>query len=202
MMKLRFGPISPFVRKVRVAALETGLAAKIAPVPTNPADPSSGLRAENPLEKIPALITEEGEALFDSGVICEYLDSLHSRAKLFPREGKARWSALRRMAQADGLLDAAVLRMYERRRPEPLRSQEWDERQKGKVTRAIAAFENEAPSFAGFDIGLITLACALGYLDFRFADEDWRKNAPKLAAWFTEVSKRPSMTETVPKEAG
>lgn len=200
-MKLRYGPTSPFVRKVRAAAIEMGLESQIELVPTSPADPASGLSSDNPLEKIPTLITDEGESLFDSRVICEYLDSLHSGRKLFPPAGAARWTALRRLAQADGILDAAVLRMYERRRPEGGCSAEWDERQKGKVTRALAAFEKEAGSFTGLDIGLLTLACALGYLDFRFTAEDWRKDCPNLAAWYAEFVKRPSMQKTMPREA-
>ncbi len=198
-MKLRFSPTSPFVRKIAIQALETGIDSRIERIATNANDPASGLDKENPLSKVPSLTTDEGTVLYDSPVICEYLDSLHGGAKLFPAAGPARWTALRRQALGDGMMDAALLRRVESLRPKPEQSAAWDQRQKAKVTGGLDALEAEADSFGtGLDIGLITLACALGYLDFRFAAENWRQGRPKLSRWFEGFSKRPSFQATMP----
>ncbi len=199
-MKLRSSATSPYVRKVLVTAIELGLADRIERIPTVPADPASGLANDNPLGKVPALILEGGEALYDSPVICEYLDSLHDGAKIFPPPGPERWRALRQQALGDGILDAAILRMLETvRRPEELRWPGWIEHQAGKVSRALDRFEREAASLDGpLTIGQITAGCACGYLDFRFADDGWRATHPKLAAWYETFAQRPSMQETVP----
>src|SRR5215472_16829709 len=153
-MKLRYSPASPFVRKVLVQAMETGLASKIEQVPTVTSDPASGLVKENPLGKIPSLTLDDGSALYDSPVICEYLDSLHGGAKMFPASGPARWTALRRQATADGILDAAILRRYELLRPENVRWSDWDAGQTAKVKGALAALEAEADTLGStVDIG-------------------------------------------------
>jgi len=204
-MKLRYSPASPYVRKCLVFAHETGLAGRIETVPTVTADPGSGLAKDNPLGKIPALILKDGQVFFDSPVICEYLDSLHRRPKLLPARGKARWTALRRQALADGLLDASLLRRYESLRPASERSGTWDEKQKSVVVRTLDALEKEAkdlgkPAAKRTTLGHIAIGCALGYLDFRFAVEDWRATHPKLAAWYETFAKRPSMAATVPKD--
>ena len=145
-------------------------------------------------------MTDDGQALFDSRVICEYLDSRHDRPKLFPA-GPARWPALRRQAQADGILDAGLLARYETvLRPEERRWPDWIEGQKAKVARALDALEGEAESFNGsVDIGTIAIGCALGWLDFRYAADDWRAGRPRLAAWFERFARRPSLAATVPK---
>src|SRR5262245_48878495 len=204
-MKLRYSPASPYVRKCLVLAHEAGLAGRIQIVPTVTADPASGLAKDNPLGKIPALILKDGQVLFDSPVVCEYLDSLHRRPKLLPARGKARWTALRRQALADGLLDASLLRRYESLRPTSERSGTWDEKQKSVVVRALDALEKEAkdlgkPDAKRITLGHIAIGCALGYLDFRFAAEDWRAIHPKLAAWYETFAKRPSMAATVPRD--
>ena len=116
-MKLRYSPTSPYVRKVTVTAQETGVQPRIERVPTVTTDPASGLAKDNPLGKVPTLILDDGERLYDSPVICEYLDGLHGGAKIVPPAGPERWVALRRQALADGILDAAVLRLMETRRP-------------------------------------------------------------------------------------
>ncbi|MGH6932513.1 MAG: glutathione S-transferase N-terminal domain-containing protein, partial [Dongiaceae bacterium] len=136
-MKLRYSPTSPYVRKVTVSALETGLHDRVSRVPTVTADPASGLTRDNPLGKVPALLTDEGEALIDSPVICEYLDSLHAGPKLIPAAGPARWTALRREALADGILDAAILRLLEGRRAAGEQSAGWIEKQKNVIGRAF-----------------------------------------------------------------
>jgi glutathione S-transferase len=200
-MKLRYSPASPYVRKVIIVALEGGLAERIEKVPTAavPVKANEALQAENPLVKLPSLTTDTGETLYDSPVICEYLDSLHSSARLFPAAGPARWTALRRQALGDGILDAAILIRYETTvRPKELQWADWVDGQMRKVRGALDALEGERLGGA-FDIGTLTIGCALGYLDFRFPSEDWRKTRPKLAAWFGEISRRPSMKATEPQ---
>jgi glutathione S-transferase len=201
-VKLRYSPGSPYVRKVTVVAHETGLDAKIERVPTSvsPIKPSADYQKEQPLSKVPCLVLDNGEALYDSPVICEYLDSLHAGAKMFPPSGPARWTALRRQATGDGILDAAILLRYELLRPENIRWSEWTTGQMAKVQGGLAALEAEADKFgATVDIGTITIGCALGYLDFRFPDLGWRKTCPKLAKWYEGFSARPSMKATVPQ---
>ena len=203
-MKLHHHVTSPYVRKVMAVAIETGLEARLEPVTAmmTPVKPDADLARDNPLGKVPCLVTDEGVALFDSRVICEYLDSLHDGPKMFPPAGPARWSALRRQAQGDGIMDAAVLTRYETfLRPEERRWPEWIEGQKLKFRRALDSLEAEADAFGeAVDIGTITIGCALGYLDFRYQDENWRAARPRLAAWVERLSKRPSMVRTVPQE--
>ncbi len=200
-MKLRYSPTSPYVRKVSVTAIELGLGERIERVPTDTQDRDSGITEHNPLGKVPALILDDGGLLYDSPVICEYLDTLHDGPRMFPAEGPERWTALRQQALADGILDAAILCMIETvRRPEELRWQVWIDRQNAKVMRAIDQFEAEAEALEGpLTIGRIATGCALGYLDFRFPDLDWRAGRPKLAAWYEDFAQRPAMRETAPK---
>ena len=199
-MKLYFSPASPYARKVRVSALELGLAERIEllPVTLSPVSPNAQLREHNPLGKIPVLLTDSGEALYDSPVICEYLDALAGGGRLWPAAGPARWRALRRQALADGITDAAVLVRYEQTvRPEALRWSEWIEGQRLKIRTALAELERE--SLEGpFDIGAISIACALGYLDLRFAEERWREHQPRLAGWLATLAQRPSLASTTP----
>ena len=199
-MKLYFSPASPYARKVRVSALELGLAERIEllPVTLSPVSPNAQLREHNPLGKIPALLTDSGEALYDSPVICEYLDALAGGGRLWPAGGPARWRALRRQALADGITDAAVLVRYEQTvRPEALRWNEWIEGQRLKIRTALAVLESE--SLEGpLDIGAISIACALGYLDLRFPEERWRDHQPHLANWFAALAQRPSLASTAP----
>ena len=198
-MKLRYSPTSPYVRKVLVCAAERGLSEGIELIATKTGDPGSGLGADNPLDKVPALITDESMALYDSPVICEYLDSLPGGPALFPPAGADRWRALRLQALADGLLDAALACVMEGRRPENERSAGFVRFQKGKIDRALDEMDSDLSAFGdGLHIGSIAVGCALGYLDLRFADGDWRKDRPALAAWFEGFSKRPSMTATTP----
>jgi glutathione S-transferase len=201
-VKLRYSPASPYVRKVMVLALETGLAGKLEKVATtvSPTKPSQDVAKDNPLIKVPALVLDDGSSLFDSPVICEYLDSLHGGAKLFPASGAARWTALRRQALGDGILDAAILTRYESLRPDNLKWPDWTDGQMTKVRTALGVLEAEADKLGStVDIGTITIGCALGYLDFRFAGENWRATHPKLATWYESFAARPSMKETVPQ---
>jgi len=202
-MKLRYSPTSPYVRKVSVTAIELGLAARIERIPTDTQDRESGIAEHNPLGKVPALILEDGGLLYDSPVICEYLDSLHDGPKIFPAVGPERWTALRQQALGDGTLDAAILRMLELvRRPEKLRWEGWIKHQTAKMLRALDRFEAEVAALEGpLTIGRITAGCALGYIDFRAPELDWRAGRPKLAAWYETFAQRPAMQATVPQAA-
>ena len=203
MMKLYVSPASPFGRKASVVIAELGLGNRVIqePATVSPITRNADVARGNPLAKIPTLLLDDGSALFDSPVICEYLDSLSGSPRFFPAAGAAKWSALRRQALADGLMDAAILLRYEgAMRPEALRWAEWTAGQNTKVTSALDAMEDDAVALgAGFDIGHLTYACALGYLDLRFADLGWRKGRSKLAAWFETVNARPSMVATTPR---
>ena len=201
-MKLYTASASPFVRKVAIVIAELGLGSRIVqePVVVSPVSRNEGVARDNPLVKIPTLVLDDGSALFDSPVICEYLDSLSGTPRFYPASGPARWAALRRQALADGLMDAAVLLRYETfLRPEPFRWVDWTAGQQHKITNALDALEAEAAGFGdAFDIGHVASACACGYLDFRFAQLNWRDNHQRLAEWFAKVSQRPSVGATVP----
>ena len=200
-MKLHYSPTSPYVRKVMACAITRGLDGQIGRLPTNPHQSPPSLLADNPLSRVPCLVTDDGLALFDSPVICEYLDSLGDAAPLFPSQGAARWRALKLQALGDGILDAAVGRRGEQGKPREAARDAWMARQQAVVERALALFESDPPHRT-LDIGSIAVACALGYLEFRFADEPWREKQPKLAAWYAEFSRNPGIAQTAPKDAG
>jgi glutathione S-transferase len=204
-MKLFHSGGSPFVRKVMVLAHETGQVDKLEFLDgaTTPIDSNAELGKSNPVGKIPTLILDDGTALSNSPVICDYLDTQHGGAKMVPADGPARWQALQLQAISDGLMDAAVLNRYETMvRPEPLRWAEWSTGQLGKVDRVVDTLEAAADSLGDrVDIGTISVACACGYLDFRYADRNWRAGHPKLAAWFKNFEARPSMQATMPPKA-
>lgn len=198
-MKLRYSPTSPYVRKVSIVAIETGLDDRIERVRTDPWADDTDLGDDNPLGKIPALTTDGGEVLFDSQLICEYLDSLHDGRKLFPLAGGARWRALRLMVLADGTTEAARLQKVELRRPEADRSEWWMERQMTFTRRGLDALENGVADFDDdLTIGHVALGCLLGWLDLRFPGTDWRPARPRLADWYGEFAQRPSMLRTAP----
>ena len=192
-MVLRALPHSPYVRKVRVAAHELGLALEC--VEAHVFDPATPLLGENPLGKVPALVRDDGSVLYDSTVICQYLDTLHAGPRLFPPEGEALWQALRRNALGDGLSQAATWNIRERYRAEGERSPRYQGYYERTIDRCFAALEVEPPA-ARFGIGEIAIACAISYVDFRYPDRGWRTSAPKLGAWYDGVCKRPSMRAT------
>lgn len=202
-MTLFHNTLSPFVRKVMVLLHETGQQDRVAlqDCVLSPVSPSAELNADNPLGKIPALRLADGTVIHDSRVILEYLDHQHVGNPLIPREGSARWRRLTLASMADGIMDASVMVRYELvlRAPEK-HWDEWLEAQREKIRRALNLLENDAIAelTSHFDIASISVACALGYLDFRHPDMQWRSDNPKLAAWYAEVSQRPSMLETQP----
>ena len=198
-MILRSSPPSPFGRKCKLAIAILGLGDKIEMVKADTMDPQDSLRQQNPLGKIPILITDDGLELYDSPVICEYLDSIAGGGKIFPN-GEARWGALRLQALGDGMMDAGLLQVYEARyRPEDIHHQPWLDMQAEKVERGLTWLEANTPETGDTPtIGDITLACALGYLDFRF-DRLWRKDRPKLVAWLDAFAEKvPAFAETTP----
>ena len=202
-MKLHSNPASPYGRKVKVVAHETGLFQRLAihNLQTSAVGPDLGLVADNPLGKIPCLVLDDGGALYDSRVICEYLDTLHEGRAAVPRGRRRALGGVAAAGAGDGIMDAALLARYETfLRPEELRWPAWVDGQLDKVQRALDRIEAvEAPGFGGrVDIGTITIACALGYLDFRFATLGWRERRPALAAWFEDFAARPSMQATAP----
>ena len=199
-MKLYRSPTSPYVRKVTALIAEAGIAGvDLIPVAGNPVDPGSMPVDQNPLGKIPALVTDDGQAIYDSRVICRYLDST-AGAGLYPPAPRL-WQTLTLEATADGILDAAILMVYEARvRPEDRQFDAWTEGQWAKIARSLDTLERrwmdhlEGP----LDMGQIAVACALGYLDFRHSARAWRAAHPDLAAWEAEFSARPAMTATQP----
>lgn len=200
-MKLYYSPTSPFVRKVNVFAIEAGLDKQIEWVKTNPWQAEDILTAENPLSKIPTLITDDGMVIYDSSVICEYLDSLHSGEKLIPQQSESRWQVLRLQALADGILDSGILRFLEKKRDPEKRSVDWDATQKDSVERGLDYLENTVSDWGdNLDVGVLSIACVLGWLDFRFSNENWRPNRSRLSSWFEQFSKRTSMAQTMPAE--
>ena len=219
-MKLYFSPFSPYVRKCLVVGHELGLGARITLLSSSvhPVTRDVSVIALNPLGKVPTLVTDDGEALYDSRVICEYLDAL-AGGRLFPPSGPARWQALTLQALGDGILDAALLARYEDvARPEAIRWPEWRAGQLDKIATSLAALERgldvvAKEGMAGdatehktdrgkrsasalsdrADIGTIAIGCALWYLDVRFADLGWRDRNPLVARWYAAFSQRPSM---------
>jgi glutathione S-transferase len=199
-MKLHWSPRSPFVRKVMVVVHELGLADRVACVRTVAAStkPHAGLMQDNPLSKIPTLVLDDGTVIYDSPVICEYLDSLDGDPKLHPSRPKARLAALRRQALGDGFLDMLVLLRDERMRANPSDVHKASAAvRKAAVLKSLEA-EAAALSAAPFGIGHVAIGCSLSYLDFRFADEDWRKGHPRIAEWHSTFATRPSMRATEP----
>jgi glutathione S-transferase len=201
MMILRSSPSSPFGRKVRIAVSLLGFDGDVKIEPADTTDVNDSVRAQNPLGKIPVLIAEDGVAYYDSRVILDYLDDRAGGGKILPREAKVRLAALRLQALCDGILDASILTIYETRwRKTEAREPKWLEHQAGKVTRALAALEATPPALdAGLpNVGQITLACVLGYRDFRFGTS-WRGDHPRLVAWLDNFAARvPAYAATKP----
>jgi glutathione S-transferase len=203
-MKLYYSATSPFVRKCLVSAHELGLRERIELLPAapHPVNRDRALVVCNPLGKVPTLVADDGAVLYDSRVICEYLNALGD-GHLIPREHAARWPIYRDEALADGMLEAAVLVRYETfARPEPLRWKDWIDGQMDKVTCGLAEIERRANLLdQRIDLGTIAIGCALGYLDFRYGALGWKNTYPKTAAWFARFAARESMLSTAPPAA-
>lgn len=201
-MKLHWSPKSPYVRKVMVCAHELGLVDRLELVRSVAAmlKPNPQIMRDNPLSKIPTLVFDDGRTLFDSVVICEYLDTLAGGHRLFPAQGDARWQALRWHALGDGLLDALILWRNEREREVPLQALMEAFGLKTGAALDLLDGEADALALAPLSIGHVTLGCALGYLDYRFADLGWRAHAPALARWHAALAQRPSFLATEPAE--
>lgn len=200
-MKLYYSPTSPYVRKVSIVLHDTGLidSVELEKAQGSPFDSSAMPLAQNPLGKVPALQRDDGPALYDSRVICRYLDSL-AEAGLYPNDSRL-WDVLTIEATADGILDAALSAVYEGRlRPEDKQMPGWVDAQWGKIERAIAALNSKWISHLSGpeNIGQIAVACALGYCDFRLSDRNWREKNPALAVWFDRYSARESFQKTQP----
>jgi glutathione S-transferase len=200
MMILRSTPPSPFGRKVKLAASLLGLSEQIKIVPADTNDDNEPLRQQNPVGKIPALVLEDGSSLFDSRVILEYLDHLAGGGKIIPADFKKRIDALKLQALGDGLMDASILIVYEGRyRPAEKHEQKWLDLQQGKIDRTLAALEASPPALdSPPTVGQITVACALGYREFRFPGT-LQKSCPRLTAWLKDFAARvPSFEATSP----
>ena len=195
-MKIYFSTTSPYVRKCLVVAHELGLNEQMQLLPSNagPVQRDQEIILSNPLGKVPTFFTNDGQVLYDSRVICEYLDTL-AGGTLFPRVGKQRWETLTLQSLGDGILDACLLARYEDvARPEVLRWAEWRAGQLDKVSTSLAHLETQSEWLHGrVDIGSLTIGCALWYLDLRFSELAWRSTYPNVAAWYAVFGQRPSM---------
>jgi glutathione S-transferase len=201
-LTLFFSPTSPYVRKVMVLLHETGQLDSVTlhGITLTPVNPSAELNDYNPAGKIPALRLADGSVLHDSRVILDYFDHQHGGEPLIPRFGPTRWRRLTLASLADAVLDASILVRYETfLRPEDKRWDDWVLGQCSKIDRALESFEQAADELGdSFDVAAISAACALGYLDFRMPDLNWRRDCPKLATWYSTASQRPSLLATAP----
>ena len=201
-MTLHWSPRSPYVRKVMIAAHEMGLQDRLHIVRTvvGGTTPHRELMRVNPLGRIPTLELEDGTVVYDSPVVCEYLDTLHDGPKLFPSAWPERLAALRRLALGDGMLDSALPWLSERFRPADKQSQPHMKLWRAKLVACVDALEAEADALASdaFSIGHIAIGVALGYLDFRFGELAWREGRPKLAAWQAAFDARPAVRANLP----
>ncbi len=199
-MKLYISLTSPFAHKVRMVVLEKGLAGKVDNVPVIPWDNPPGLVDKNPLGQVPVLVLDDGEAVFDSRVICAYLDQLASEPQLLPASGFDRTRVMRMEALADGMTDAAVAVFVARKANAEEPDTPQIERQLGKITDSLDVMQTGLPSFEReLNLGKIAYAATLAYLDFRFDELNWRSRVPQLAGWFGTFAAWPSMIETVPQ---
>jgi glutathione S-transferase len=185
---LRTSLTSPFGRKVRMAVDVLGLSGRVMLMPADPLDENDTLRQQNPLGKMPCLVRGDGDAIYDSGVIIEFLQDVAGSDRLLPARGDARIQALTRARLADGILDASILVVYDNRfRPGEPPAERWLAHQRGKINRGLAAFAAAPPDPEKTDIVSIGLSCALGYLDWR-KQVDWRAAYPGLVEWLSRFS--------------
>ncbi len=199
MMKLYYSNTSPYSRKVRVVIREKGLTDLVEEIPCNPFEEVPALLLANPLGKIPTLVTDSGDSIYDSPVISEYLDALDSEVTLLPSSGVERWQVLRWQALTDGILDAAYNVVMERRRPETEQSESWIQHWSLDIDRTVQQADVDLTKMSDtISLAQIGLGCSLGYLNFRLSEIDWQQDCPGLAQWYKEFVVRPSMIETMP----
>ncbi len=196
-MKLLYSKASPFARKVRACAAALRIDGRIELIEVDVTDPPASLTDANPLAKIPTLITEDGFAIFDSPVICEYLNGTSDAIPIIPASGAPRWLCLRLEALGDGLMDAAVGRRQLLGTGRLSADHELPERRRAAILRTLDSLEREKLSLH-IDVGVLSIACALGYLDLRFATEDWRPGRPRLTQWFASISEHECLSSTRP----
>lgn len=199
-MKLYYSTTSPYVRKVRVVAREKGLADSIEEILSNPHERPPELQRVNPLGKVPALLLDDGTALYDSPVICEYLDSLNDTVQLIPSD-ESRWAVLKAQALADGVFDVAVSAVLETRRPANEQSPSAIEHWQNQMRAAVKEMAVQLPALPGeLSLGHLSFAVALAYLHFRHPDLEWPSFAdPALVSWFDDFKQRPSIQQTAPE---
>ncbi len=198
-MQLYISPTSPYARKARIVVLEKGLAEQVQITPVNPWESPVELTARNPLSQVPVLVLDNGETLYDSRVICAYLDELNTTPRLVPAGGFERILVMRMEALADGMTDTAVNVLLARRDNEGKPDTPAIERQLGKILAALRVMEEGVSGLSGqFNLGTIAYGTALSYLDLRYGELEWRARAPELAKWFKDVDNRPVMIETRP----
>ena len=199
-MQLFYSKTSPYSRKVRLVIQEKGLADKVKAFPCNPFDEVPALKAANPLGKVPTLITDNDFAIYDSPVICAYLDSLTPENRLIPESGMARWQVLRWEALADGMLDAAYNVVMERRRPPGEQSAQWIQRWETDIAHAIQQADRDMGDLPEvITLAQLALGAALGYLDFRLPEFAWRDGKTVINRWYDAFAMRPSMTQIRPE---
>lgn len=204
-MKLYYSHISPFTRKVLATALITGLYEKIEIIDlmgSGTFTPTDEFKKANPLAKIPAMVLPNGESVIDSPVICEYLDAKSIKGSIYPKDEEQYFLQKKFEAIADGCMDAAVLRRYESLRPAAQQSAEYDQKQKEKMTLSFQYFESQASKLGtkDFYIGEISVVAMIGYVDYRFASENWLSATPNLKKWYDQVRVLPLFTQTEPKK--
>ena len=198
-MELKYGPLSPYARKVRVVAHEVGVADRIRMTEVKAREEPEAIVPFNPLGKIPALVLDDGSVLYDSPVICEYLDTEFSGGRLLPAKGPQRWRTLTRVALVDGALDAGLLARNERLRPAEKQSKESIDWQLGKMLRALDTLEKDVPGFGtDLDLGLVAVGCAMGYLPLRVPEAKDPARWPRLTEWYARIGQRPSFAKTMP----
>jgi glutathione S-transferase len=181
-----------------VVAHETGVADSLTLTTVKTSEEPDKIVPFNPLGKIPALVLDDGQILYDSPVICEYLDAEFGGHRLLPTGGPRRWAIMTRAALADGMLDAALLVRHERLRPAPQQSADWVALQIGKARSGLDRLEREAEAFGDLDMGLVGVGCALGYMPLRVREFEGLTDWPRLRDWFAQVSQRPSFQRTTP----
>ena len=203
-MLLHWSPRSPYVRKVLIVAHEAGLADRIETARTvvAAAEPNTELMKQNPQSRLPTLVLADGTVIYNSVVICEYLDTLHGGEKLFPAEWPERLVALRRHALGDGMLDTMLMWRGEVLRPTASQSIKHMQAWRLKTNVSVDMLEGEADALASsrFSIGHVTIGVALGYIDFRFPELAWRDGHPRLARWYESFCARPSVKATEPMD--